>query len=91
MPSCPVDFRNIRTARSVSVSAIVILPVGSKDPERAVQPTKMNSPGGARCATFPLSALSEANEVRFVYEREVCCRDQVASECAVRFNLDGVR
>lgn len=87
--SCPVDFGNIRTARSVRVSAVVVLPGGSRDPARAIQPTKINPPAG--CASFHLSVLSEENEVRFVYEDRVCCGDVAATECSVRLRLDGVK
>jgi hypothetical protein len=89
--SCPVDFRNMRTARSVRVSAIVVLPVGSTDPARAIQPAKISPPGVVRCASFPLSVLSEENEVRFVYEDRVCCGDVAATECVMPLKLDGVK
>jgi len=87
----PFDFRNIATARSVGVAAIVVLPAGTRDPERAFQPSKTTPAGGVHCATFPLSVLSEDNDVRLVYEGEVCCGDVAATECAVPFKLKGVK
>ena len=67
------------------------MPVGAKDPALAVQPTKIGPVEAVRCASFPLTELKDGNELRFVFEREVCCGDVAASECVFPFSLAGVR
>ncbi len=82
-----------------SVQAIVVMPRGSKDKSKAIQPTSTTETpesfrngfgasmeGTSMSAVFPLEVLSPDNEVRIVYDRYWVCDD-----CAIKFKLDKVR
>lgn len=90
----------------LDVKAVVVAPAKSKDREAAILPShqveldsRYQNMLGATfeatglVATFPLDVLSEKNEVRFVYDGKGCAdwKNKLSSECAVRFNLKGVR
>lgn len=90
----------------LDVKAVVIMPRKSKDRSAAVLPTVetevergyQNLYGatfeakGIR-AFFPLSVLSESNEIRFVYVGLGCSdwKNKLSSECNVRLKLEGVK
>jgi len=97
---------------AANVSAIVITPrKGSKEDKdaRAVHPLRFEDiptqfqnlfgatfEGRGRMAVFPLSALSEDNEVRVVYDRRVTMGNNAAGgrhcdDCHVPFSLKNVR
>lgn len=95
-----------RRGRPIDVRAVVIMPTKSKDRGAAILPsssapldTRFRNMLGATfdaagmAARFPLSALDDGNEVRFVYDGLGCAdwKNKLASECGVRFKVDGVR
>lgn len=90
------------------VRAVVIAPAKSKDRSGIIMPTRTTEDvaeyknamgatfeGRGLLAVFPLSVLTEENEVRVVYDARVCGSGGLSSkyseECAVRFKLDKVR
>jgi len=73
------------------VVAIVVALQGSSDMASVIRPTKTDPKRGGLFATFPLAALSEANEVRVVFDSEVCGGKTGRPECIVPFKLDKVR
>jgi hypothetical protein len=88
-------------AAASNVEAVVIMPKGSKDRTQALHPSasgeltaEFKNLAGAEWegrgirATFPLSVLSEANEVHVVYDGGTMCKN---NDCAVRFKLEKVR
>lgn len=80
--------------------AIVVLPKGSKDPELAIHPTRTEGipreianavdariEGKDLMAVFPLTVLTEANDVRVIYDQGWGgCTD-----CRCEIKLDNVR
>lgn len=104
--------RNSGTPWAANVSAVVITPRKGKDEDKqakAIQPTRIEdipiafqnlfgakSDGVGRMAVFPLSVLSEENEVHVVYDREVTIGTNAAGgrhcqDCRAAFKLKGVR
>jgi hypothetical protein len=96
----------------VDVVAVVVAPAKSTDTGAAIQPVRSiedtatyqnmmgaTFQGKGMMAVFPLSILSEENEVRVVYDSPVCTegsfsgflKDKKTAECAVRFKLDKIR
>jgi len=95
-----------RVGPPLDVKAVVVMPKKSKDRSAAVLPTDrldldsryQNLLGASfeakgMVARFPLSALSEANEVRVVYDGLGCAdwKNKLMSECGFEFKLKGVR
>lgn len=107
LPQPSFVFGSGRTGPPIDVQAVVVMPRKSKDRTAAILPsdradldrTYKNLLGAsfdARAvvaAVFPLSVLSEKNEVRFVYDGKGCAdwKHKLQSECGVRFKLDSVK
>lgn len=93
--------------RPVNVEAVVITPRKSKDRGAAIQPIKSEEmtaeyknlmgatfEGRGMRAVFPLSALSEANEVHVVYDEKACIVGgwgKWYEDCPAKLKLDKVR
>jgi hypothetical protein len=95
-----------RVGSPVDVKTVVVLPRKSKDPGdviHAMERIEVGSTwdsgldgkfeGKGMLAVFPLSVLTEANEVRLVYNGDGCSDWKLnpAKECDFRFRLKGVR
>lgn len=89
-----------------SVKAVVVIPTKSKDRSQAILPLRQEPTlerysnmlgatweAAGMVATFPLSALSEKHEIRFVYEAPACqdWKGKVTPECATGMKLKDVR
>jgi hypothetical protein len=92
--------------RIANVTKVVVMPYQSRDPSAAIHPTRtedvadeywnlMGAVANGRnvMAVFPLSVLSENNEIRVVYDRHVPGSSQIkgCTDCGVRFSLAKVR
>ena len=91
----------------VNVTAAVVMPVKSKDRSVAIQPVRTSGltteyknllgatwEGSGLLAVFPLSVLSESNEVRLVYDDKIgsCGGFSGKDECAVHWwKFDKIR
>jgi hypothetical protein len=91
----------------IDVKAVVVAPAQSKDRSAAILPVRsseqkaqyQNRMGATfeakgMMAVFPMSVLSEKNEVRIVYDSEICTDAEsrrITAECVIRFRLDKVR
>jgi hypothetical protein len=90
----------------ISVQKVLVMPRKSKDPAQAVQPTRTEDAvamyrnlmgaqfeGKGLTAVFPLEVLSDANDVRIVYEAPACSQGfgGSTSTCAADFKIKGVR
>ena len=105
-------WANAEGVDAANVSAVVITPKKGNQNEKmakAIHPTRFEpipqqfqnlfgatSQGVGRIAVFPLSALSEANEVHVVYDRSATIGSNAAGgvkcdDCKAGFNLKGVR
>jgi hypothetical protein len=86
-----------------SVEAIVLMPKGSTDRDQAIQPSTTRETtaefknamgatfsGKSLTAIFPLSALSEANEVHIIYDRSIGPPAR-CTDCIAKLELKGVR
>ena len=106
MPQPSFVFGSGRVGPPIDVKAVVVAPAKSKDRAEAILPTEradldrsyQNMLGASfeakgLVARFPLSVLSEANEVRVVWDGKGCTdwKQKLATECAYRFELKGVR
>ena len=95
-----------RVGPPLDLEAVVVMPRKSKDRAAAILPTVQTDVDqayqnllGARFeakairASFPLTVLSEENEIRFVYAGKGCSdwKNKLSSECAVPFKLQGVK
>jgi hypothetical protein len=95
-----------RVGPPLDVKAVVVMPKTSKDRSAAIVPTErfdldshyQNLLGASfqakgMVARFPLSVLSEANEVRIVYDGLGCAdwKNKLMSECGFAFKLKGLR
>jgi hypothetical protein len=88
-----------------NVEAVIIMPRGSKDPSKAIQPQKTSEVsedyqnlfgaevhGRGVVATFPVSVVNDANEVRVVYDVAVGPGFiQSCTDCGIQWKLDRVR
>jgi hypothetical protein len=90
-----------------NVETIVVLPKGSKDPSKAIQPLRtqplneeyknllgFTAEGRGMIAVFPLSILREDNEVRVVFDKRIPDARGAAGhcdDCAVPLKLKNVR
>ena len=110
--SARVFDRNAESPWAANVSAVIITPrKGNKEEKQTnvIQPTRfedipiafqnlfgLKTEGVGRMAVFPLTVLSEANEVHVVYDREVTIGTNGAGgrhcdDCQASFSLKGVR
>ncbi len=95
-----------RVGPPLDVKAVVVIPAKSKDRSAAILPAErvdldsryQNLLGATfeakgLVASFPLSVLSDDNEVRIVYDGLGCAdwKMKYMSECSFRFNLKGVK
>lgn len=105
-------WSNVPDTVATNVTAVVITPKkGNRDEQmaKAIHPTRFEpipqqfqnlfgaeTTGNARLAVFPLSALSEDNEVHVVYDRDAKIGGNAAGgvncdDCKAGFKLKGVR
>ena len=87
-----------------NVASVVIMPHGSKDRGQTIQPSRTEPvpvnyqdlfggrwSGHAVVSTFDLSALTEANEVRILYDKKVGNYVGAKSDSVFRFKLSKIR
>jgi hypothetical protein len=87
-----------------NVASVVVMPHGSKDPGQIIQPSRIEPvpvkyhglfgghwSGQALVSTFGLSALTEANEVRILYDKEAGNYVGAKSDSAYRFKWSEIR
>jgi hypothetical protein len=92
--------------RIANVTKVVVMPYQSRDPSAAIQPTGTPdvtedhwhlmgavAKGRNMMAVFPLSVLSENNEIRVVFDRHVPGTSEIkgCTDCGARFSLAKVR
>jgi len=90
----------------VSVEAVVVPPMGSKDRSKAIHPIRTSemteeyqnlfgakSSGKGMIAVFPLSVLTEENEIHIVFDALRTGQGilHMCTDCAVQFKLDKIR
>jgi hypothetical protein len=95
-----------RVGPPIDVSAVIVIPAKSKDPSGAIQPSDtgpldehyQNMMGAhweakGLVARFPLAVVTEANEVRVVYDGKGCIdwKMKYSTECTFKFDLKGVK
>lgn len=100
-------IQGLRGASSIDVDAIVVMPRKSKERSEAVHPTtseEINTEyknllgatweGRGMMAVFPLELVSADNEVRIVYESNVCKLGgfgKPSADCPAKFDLSKVK